>query len=116
MGSSSYAPGSGLTENSAEDTIVLTSQSQVGYYSKRPWTYPPGLSDQAKWSTMSDKRVLLVVDDRRFFEKNREWREARERVVQLLSAPIYEDVETGPDLRIYEIGPDAHRSNHRSGT
>ena len=96
-----------IAENSAEDTIVLTSQSQVGYYSRRPWSYPPRLSDQAKWSTMADKKVLLVVDDRRFFEKNREWGEARYRVVQLLAAPIYEDVETGPDLRIYEIGPES---------
>ncbi len=96
--------GQWIAENSAEDTIVLTSQSQVGYYSKRPWTYPPGLSDQETWSTMSDKRILLVVDDRRFFEKNIEWQEARKRMDSLLSAPIYEDAENGPGLRVYAIG------------
>lgn len=76
LGGASYAEaGKWIDQNAGSRAVVWTSQSEVAYFSRRPWTYPPTPDDTEEWHRFSGEEVLLVVDELHFFDKNPPWME-----------------------------------------
>ena len=106
MGGLEYVrAGQWIDKSTESNSIVLTSQAQVGYYARRPWMYPPGLSEDVEWREIAEDQLLLVRDERKFLDKNGEWKRIRDQLDQVLSEPVYEDFGSGPALRIYRLDP-----------
>ena len=111
------AAGRWLDAHARPDAIVWTSQSEVGYFARRAWFYPPAPGDAAAWSRLSAaSEVWLVVDDASFRDKNPPWAALVPPASSEGLELAYETPPGMPTARIYRATPArlAARESHRT--
>lgn len=109
--------GNWIDQHAEKDAIVWTSQSEVAFFARRPWTYPPSQASVVDHIAGLGSQLLLVVDERNFSKKNPTW-------ARLVGAErpdwlevVFRSSVPGPSLTIYQVSPsillEAASSNRR---